>query len=86
MHDLYKRYYRPENAILIFVGDVDPAAVEAKIKSKFGDWKGGGAAGAPLPQGKVDLSRPAAFDTRLPARAQELRRQRGPGPVADPTP
>lgn len=63
IRDLYHRYYRPENATLVFVGDVDPAVIEAKIRKVFGDWKGVGPAGAPLPRGKVDLSRPASFDT-----------------------
>ncbi len=63
IHDLYRRYYRPENATLVFVGDADPAIIEAKIKKSFGDWKGVGPAGAPLPRGKVDFSRPASFHT-----------------------
>ena len=63
IRDLYHRYYRPENATLVFVGDADPAAVEAKIKKAFADWKDVGPAGAPLPRGKVDLARPASFDT-----------------------
>ena len=61
--DLYRRYYRPENATLVVVGDIDPDVVEAKIKAKFGDWRGKGPAGAPLPRGTVDLKRPAAFGT-----------------------
>ena len=32
IQDLYHRYYRPENATLVFVGDADPAVIEAKIK------------------------------------------------------
>ena len=63
IRSLYHRYYRPENATLVFVGDADPAVVEAKIKKTFSDWKGVGTAGAPLPRGKVDLARPEAFDT-----------------------
>ncbi|HWC55408.1 MAG TPA: insulinase family protein, partial [Sphingomicrobium sp.] len=63
IRDLYHRYYRPENATLVFVGDADPAAIEAKIRKVFSDWKGVGPTGAPLPRGKVDLSRPASFDT-----------------------
>ena len=61
--DLYHRYYRPENATLVFVGDADPSIVEAKIRKAFADWKDVGPAGAALPRGKVDLARPAAFDT-----------------------
>ena len=63
IRNLYHHYYRPENATLVFVGDADPALVEAKIRKSFADWKDIGAAGAPLPRGKVDLARPAAFDT-----------------------
>ena len=63
MRALYRRYYRPENATLVFVGDVDPAAIEAQIKAKFADWKAVGPAGAPLPRGSVDLKRAAAVDT-----------------------
>jgi zinc protease len=43
--DFYNRFYRPERATLVVVGDVDPAAVEAKIKTRFSDWRGRGAAG-----------------------------------------
>ncbi|MFO0509550.1 MAG: M16 family metallopeptidase [Gammaproteobacteria bacterium] len=30
--DLYKGWYRPDNALLVVVGDLDPAAVEARIR------------------------------------------------------
>ena len=63
IRNLYHRYYRPENATLVFVGDADPAVVEAKIKKVFADWKDVGPAGPPLPRGKVDFARPASFDT-----------------------
>jgi len=63
IRNLYHRYYRPENATLVFVGEADPALVEAKIQKTFADWKDSGSAGAPLPRGRVDLSRPASFDT-----------------------
>ena len=63
LRDLYHRYYRPENATFIVTGDIDPDEIEAKIKERFGDWRGVGAAGAPLPRGTVDLSRSADFDT-----------------------
>ena len=63
MKDIYQRYYRPENATLVFVGDADPAVIEAKIKKTFADWKAAGTAGTPLPRGSVDLKRTTAFDT-----------------------
>ena len=36
--DLYDKYYRPERATFIAVGDFDVGAMEAKIKARFGDW------------------------------------------------
>jgi len=44
--DFYNRYYRPERAVLVAVGDFDVAAMEARIKARFGDWKAVGPAGA----------------------------------------
>jgi zinc protease len=51
--DFYHHYYRPERAVLVAVGDFDPAAMEAKIRSQFGDWKAVGPAGAEPNLGKV---------------------------------
>jgi zinc protease len=51
--DYYKAYYRPERTTLIMVGDFDPAAVEAKIKAKFSDWKAQAPAGPEPDLGKV---------------------------------
>jgi zinc protease len=62
LRDLYDRYYRPERATLVMVGDFDPAAVEAKIKARFSDWKGRGPAGADPDIGNVDYKRAAAAD------------------------
>jgi len=36
--DFYNRYYRPERAVLVAVGDFDVDAMEAKIKASFGSW------------------------------------------------
>lgn len=62
LRDLYDRYYRPERATLVMVGDFDPAAVEAKIRARFADWKGRGPAGADPEIGNVDYGRAAAAD------------------------
>jgi zinc protease len=51
--DLYRRYYRPERATLVVVGDIDPAAMEGKIKARFGDWVGKGPAGDDPDLGRV---------------------------------
>ncbi|HEY0436626.1 MAG TPA: pitrilysin family protein, partial [Phenylobacterium sp.] len=57
--DFYHRYYRPERATLVVVGDFDPADMEARIKARFGDWKAVGPAGA-----EPDLGRIAARKTQ----------------------
>jgi zinc protease len=57
--DFYRQYYRPERAVLVAVGDFDPDAMEARIKTRFGDWSDSGPAGAepvlgvPLRRGAV---------------------------------
>ena len=51
--DFYHHYYRPERAVLVAVGDFDPAAMEAKIRSQFGDWKAVGPVGPEPNLGKV---------------------------------
>jgi zinc protease len=40
----YHAYYRPERATMIVVGDIDPAKIEARIRTSFSDWKGVGPA------------------------------------------
>ncbi len=53
----YDANYRPDRATLVVVGDIDPEAVEARIKALFGDWRGVGAEtaapnlGSPPPRG-----------------------------------
>ena len=55
-HDQLERYYRsnyrPDNATIIVVGNIDPAAVEQQIKTRFSDWQ---PAGAP---DSIDLGAP----------------------------
>jgi len=37
LKDFYTKWYSPSNAILVIVGDVDPASTLAKVKQWFGD-------------------------------------------------
>jgi zinc protease len=39
IEDIYDKYYRPERATFVAVGDFDVDAMEAKVKARFGDWK-----------------------------------------------
>lgn len=35
----YHHWYRPSRAVVVVVGDADPAVLEAEVKASFGDWK-----------------------------------------------
>ncbi len=66
LKDFYKKWYTPGNAILVIVGDVDPAATIAKVKQLYGDIPN-----RPLPQHPaVNLTpvKPETFtlDSNLP--------------------
>ncbi|WP_454758971.1 M16 family metallopeptidase [Caulobacter segnis] len=60
IRDFYEAYYRPERAVLVAVGDFDVDAMEAKIKTKFGDWAGKGANGKNPDLGPVAKRGPTA--------------------------
>ena len=48
----YDRWYRPERATVVIVGDADPDVLEQAIRRHFGDWTGKGAAPAEPDYGK----------------------------------
>jgi zinc protease len=50
----YRANYRPDNATIIVVGNIDPAKVEQQIRSRFADWKPAGTPDA------IDLGTPSA--------------------------
>lgn len=49
----YERWYRPERATLVMVGDADPAAMEALIAAHFSGWQGSGPAPAEPGYGRI---------------------------------
>jgi zinc protease len=55
----YERHYAPSAVTLVLVGDIDPAAVEAEIGQRFGDWSG-----AAEPRRRASGSVNAAPDTQ----------------------
>jgi zinc protease len=57
----HKRWYRPENAVVVIAGDAKPAELEALVKKHFADWK---ATGPATPQ--PDFGKPSA-DGKLSA-------------------
>ena len=42
--DLYRRFYRPDNAMVLVVGDFDEERVFEEIRKAYGPWKGRGEA------------------------------------------
>lgn len=43
----HARWYRPERAVVVIAGDLDPAVFERLIVKNFGGWRGTGPAGTP---------------------------------------
>jgi zinc protease len=74
IRSFYQRYYRPENAAIVVVGDFDPAAIEGKIKERFANWQPKGPAGAAMDRGKIDPAKPFAIshfvDPAIPVQAE----------------
>ncbi len=55
---LYESTYRPENATLVVVGDIDPDQVEAVVRARFADWHPAGPARGEPDPGGIDFARP----------------------------
>ncbi len=56
---LYQANFRPDNATIVVVGNVDPVAIEKDIRDRFADWKPVGPADV-LSPGKVAPTRTVA--------------------------
>ncbi|MYN02156.1 insulinase family protein [Pseudoduganella sp. DS3] len=57
----HQRYFRPDNAALIVVGDFDPAEMRKKVETLFGQWKADGAAPQRANYGKVQADKPRVW-------------------------
>ncbi len=53
----YGRWYRPDNAIIVIVGDAPADALEARIKASFSSWKARGPRPLAPPEPPVDAKR-----------------------------
>ncbi|NJS15049.1 MAG: insulinase family protein, partial [Sphingopyxis sp.] len=71
--DFHRRFYRPERAVVVIVGDGDPQGFAALIARHFGDWRGQGDAGVLPPLGDPDPAKPATTVISETGQAQELR-------------
>jgi zinc protease len=75
IQDFYRANYRPDRAVLVVTGDIDPAAMEQEIKARFSDWK---PVGPETPE--PDLGQPAA---RGPSTQLVVRTGASPGIAID---
>jgi zinc protease len=53
----HHRYFRPDNAALVVVGDFDPAEMRKKVETLFGQWKAEGPAPQRADYGKVQADK-----------------------------
>ncbi|HYE42295.1 MAG TPA: insulinase family protein [Caulobacteraceae bacterium] len=59
LRGFYERWYRPENAVVVVVGDVPVDDLERRVIAGFSSWRGKGAAPQRATGPKVDTSRKA---------------------------
>jgi predicted Zn-dependent peptidase/tetratricopeptide (TPR) repeat protein len=83
---IYDRWYRPEQAVVVMVGDLPADAMEQQVRAAFGDWTGRGQPGvapAPPPAGAAGLETAAIV---VPGAAPVVRicRVAGPDPADGP--
>lgn len=57
----HQRYYRPDNAAVIVVGDFKAAEMRQQVEALFGQWKADGAAPAAQQHGKVLAAKPRVW-------------------------
>lgn len=57
----HQRYFRPDNAALIVVGDFDPAEMRKQVETLFGQWRAEGPAPQRADYGKVLAEKPRVW-------------------------
>jgi predicted Zn-dependent peptidase len=57
----HQRYFRPDNAALVVVGDFDPAEMRRKVEALFGQWKAEGPAPQRANYGTVQADKPRVW-------------------------
>ncbi|MDR3507431.1 MAG: insulinase family protein [Caulobacteraceae bacterium] len=82
LRDFYERWYRPDNAVLVVVGDADPQAIRQRIEQSFSSWTAKGPTPARQPRRAPDEKRGEAVlalsDPSLPSLVQVCRLRAGP--------
>lgn len=68
----HKRWYRPERAVVVIVGDADPAELAGLVAKYYGDWRVDGPNPAAPDFGKPDPNAPTALEIVEPAQPLAL--------------
>ena len=63
VQSFYERWYRPDNAALIVVGDAPVDAIERRIQQSFADWRSNGEMPAKPRLGSIDAKRGLSVQT-----------------------
>ncbi len=71
VQEFFNKYYSPNNAVMVFVGDVDFADLKGKVEKYFGDIKRGPERVA-TPPGQIDKSKPFERSVEDPLAQQAL--------------
>jgi len=71
VQEFFNKYYSPNNAVMVFVGDVDFTDLKAKVEKYFGDIKRGPDR-IPTPAGSIDKSKPFERSVEDPLAQQAL--------------
>ncbi len=84
---LYHRLYRPENMMIVIVGDVDASRMEALIRNRFGGWQGVGPAPerAAIPAFRPDRIAPVSHSALAEGRRTAMITVTAPLPPPPPT-
>ena len=61
----FKRFYRPENVVILIVGDVDAKTTFALIRKNYGGWKNGYVPPKITPEPPQTAERPACGCVRF---------------------
>ncbi len=75
----HERYYRPDNAALIIVGDFKTSEMRKRIAELFGNWSANGPAPAPQQNGKVQADKARVWLVNKPDATETTFLIGGPG-------
>lgn len=70
--DFHRRWYRPDRAVVVIVGDGRPQDFAALVAKHFGDWSGAGEAGGTPDFGDPDPGKPATLVISEPNQARSI--------------